>query len=102
MNKHKKNVQIEGRDGSYVWTLILHEIKGNGRTLLKTCVWPSLFLITLQHLASDSRKKQTKRGLPTFVKLKDNTGVMRSRKRPCVLRLHDSKKKTESHEFVYT
>ena len=45
---------------------------------------------------------QTRDCLPVFVLLNDNAGVMRLREIPCVLRLHESKRKMENYEFVYS
>ena len=99
-------VQIEGREGSYLWTMTIHEkYSKRPSALIDMCL--AEFVINYKTMPSDkvpneNELSQSKHGLPLFVVLNDNAGVMRLREIPCVLRLHESKKKTENHEFVYS
>ena len=102
----KNTVQIEGREGAFLWTPTIHEKYGKRPAALDN-ICLAEFVINYTSNPQDeelydSEFLQTAAELPHFVKLKDNAGVMRLRKRPCVLRLHDSKRKTENHEFIYS
>ena len=101
----KDTVQIEGREGAYLWTPTIHEKYGKRPAALDN-ICSAEFVTNYtsnpqDEDLSDSEFLRNAAELPLFVKLKDNAGVMRLRKRPCVLSLHDSKRKTENHEFIY-
>ena len=102
----ENTVQIEGREEAFLWTPTIHEKYGKRPAALDN-ICLAEFVINYTSNSqdkklSDSEFLQTAAELPHFVKSKDNAGVMRLRKRPCVLRLLNSKRKTENHEFIYS
>ena len=102
----KNTVEIEGREGTYIWTSTVHE-KYSKRPTSVDHFCLAEFVVNYTSEAqeksvSEVQLLETRRGLPKTLKLKDNAGVMRLREVPCVLRLHDSRKKKENHECIYS
>ena len=86
----KQTVQIEGREGAYVWTMSIHEKYSKRPTSVNNLYLAELFInycsAPEKELLSDIKYR---RELPSVLKLSDNAGTMRLRGRPCVLRLHE-------------
>ena len=90
-------VEIEGREEKYVWTMTVHE-KYSMRPSFLDDICLADFVINYTFAPRDASETnndecKTKRSLPSKVTLEDNGGVMRLREVPCVLRLHESRKK---------
>ena len=90
-------VEIESREGKYVWTMTVHE-KYSKRPSSLDDICLAEFVINYTSAPRDASETnndecKTKRSLPSKVTLEDNGGIMRLREVPCVLRLHESRKK---------
>ena len=96
-------VQIEGREGDYVWTETIHEkYCRRPETLESMCLAEfAINYTTVVNKPTNLPPDVSLSAKPTSIRLK-NGGLMRLREQPCVLRLHDAKRKSENHECVYS
>ena len=88
-NRHENTVEIKGREGTYIWTLTVHE-KYSKRPTSVDHLCLAEFVVNYnseaqEKMVSEVQLLETRRSLPKFLKLEGNAGVMRLREVPCVL-----------------
>ena len=89
-------VAVSGHQGRYIFTKSIHERYSKRPDYLNDfCL--AEFAICYQPIWKDTTRHKEK-----VIYLKDNFGQMKRRKVRCVIRIHDSYRKTEEHEFYYS